>query len=269
MSMLSLALNEVHNGDIPVEILEEAFVIPFRTERFAPVSMDAMIIQEVIQKRVLPDLNIEYATRINIPLGQCIVTPVTTQDYIVEVPEELVNGRKIITVLGINFTQVIAGDTMYGNGTIVGNQSGMLVAAQKMANATSGMSPNYDVNVDMISGSTFRIRRAGYLNMSCQVELILENDPELNNIPITAAKYLKKLVVLAVKAYLYRKLRIRLNQAKLDGGSELTAFSEFVESYRDANEQYLEELRYAGSVQWQASEEMKYDFLRMLISNTV
>ena len=45
----------------------------FVKNRFAPVSADAMIIQEVINKRVMPDLNIEYATKLNVPMRDCKV----------------------------------------------------------------------------------------------------------------------------------------------------------------------------------------------------
>lgn len=271
MSMLSLSINNIYN-EIPDEIIEEAFVIPFRKNRFAPVSADAMIIQEVINKRVMPDLNIEYATKLNVPMRDCKVEMVTPTDWIVTVPDEVTNNRKIITVLGVNLLDLYAETGGIGTGGLsmpTSSGGAILTGAQKMANATSGLPLNYEVKVDMISGNSFRIRRTSYITTNCYIELIIENDPQLNNIPITAADYIKKLVLLATKAYIYRKLKIRIGQAKLDGGAELGEFMQFIDSYADANELYLEELKYASRIQWLGNEEMKYDFMQMLVPNNI
>lgn len=267
MSMLSLCINEVYQ-QIPEEILSFVFMEMDKRNYYVPVNLDARIIEEVINKRIMPDLNVEYAVRINVPLNQCDIERITAQDWIVTVPPELTNGRKIITVLGVNFIDMYA-TSPGGFGIPTSSAGALLVGAQKMANATGGIAANYEVKCEMISGNAFRIRRTGFVSSNCAVELIIENDPQLNNIPITAADYIKKLVVLATKAYIYRKSKIRIGQAKLDGGSELGAFMEFIDSYADANELYLEELKSASRIQWLGSEEMKYDFMQMIMTNLV
>lgn len=266
MSMLSLALNEV-SFSIPTEILEAVFMEPYRKNYYVPTNLDSRIVEEVISKRVMPDLNVEYAVKLNIEMAKCQIEMINPQEYIVTVPPSETNGRKIITVLGLNYVNMYASA---GSTVAPGNiQGGLLIAAQKMANGTGGVSLDYDVKVDLISGNSFRVRRSGYLSSNMTVEVIIENDPQLNNIPLTAADYVKKLVVLATKAYIYNKMKIRVNQAMLSGGSELGAFGEFIDSYADANELYLEELKSASRIQWQASEEMKYDYMQMLFSNLV
>ena len=44
---------------------------------------------------------------------------------------------------------------------------------------------------------------------------------------------------------------------------------QFIDSYADANELYLEELKYASRIQWLGNEEMKYDFMQMLVPNNI
>ena len=269
MSMLSLCLNEANNV-IPEELIRECMIASRRyTNNYYPTSTDSFLIDEVFQKRLLPDLNVEYANKLVVPLSKCIVERSNEIDYIVTVPASATNGRKIVTVLGIDTTNI------YSNtGALYVNSPGMmgsaiLSAGQKLANANQSIPANYEIKCFMISPNSFVVKGLGYLNNSCAVELVIENDDQLNNIPITTASYIKKLFVLATKAYIYKTLKIRVNQAKLDGGAELGAFSEWLDSYSDANELYLEELQYAYRYGILSDQQSKYDWMRTTMSNLI
>nr|DAT15073.1 MAG TPA: Putative virion structural protein [Caudoviricetes sp.] len=266
MSMLSLALNEVHQT-IPEELLDATFLEPFRTNFYNPVNVDALITSEVVQARVLPDLNVEYAQKIKVPLAQCKVQQISPQEYVVTVPPEATGNRKIISVMGLNYNVSVAGSAYYEMAGDSG--SALMNVAQKMANSNMGVVGHYDTKVDMISGNSFRVRRSPMLNSTVAVELIIENDPKLNNIPIMTANYIKKLIVLATKAYIYRKMVFKVNKARIEGGAEISVFSEFIDRYADAEEQYQEELMHASRIQWQSDEEMKTDLWRMTISGLI
>lgn len=268
MSIMSMCLAEVHN-EIPEELLTEAFVVPYRTNYFTPVSVDAMIMEKVINKRVMPDLNVTYAVTYKFPLNQCVVKRVGPAEYIIEVPPKVTNNRKIVTVLGISATNPYFYPSNHSEVTHVSSPSPIMSAAQKMANANSGSTLDYNARVQMISPNAFRAHYQGYLGAHHSVELLLEHDANLSNVPINSVDHFKTLVVSAVKSYIYTNLKIKVDRAKLDGGSDLGAFSEFLDSYADANDLYKETLRIAGKISFMNDREGFHDYMRNIFSNTI
>lgn len=266
MSVMSMCLAAVHN-EIPQEIIDEAFVIPFRTNYFTPVSADAMIMEKVVQARVLPELNITYAVTYKVPIHMCKVTQTGIAEYVVEVPPKTTANRKIVTVLGISAAAM--GTVPYGHNQTIhyGSGSAILDAGTKLANATGGAALDYNARVQMISPNAFRVQYQGYLNPSYSVELVLEHDSTLSNIPITSVLHFQELVLEATKAYIYNKLKIKIDRAKLDGGSELGAFQEIVDSYADANEKYKELRERSTKISWFNDREGLWDFMRNIIGN--
>jgi len=267
MSMLSLCLNSIKN-EIPESLISE-FTIASRYGRnpWSAVDEDAVLIAEVFERRLMPDLNVEYARTLEIPLQECMVEKVSEMDYVVTVPPKATGGYKILTVLGINTANIYPNGIYADTATVAG--SSILAAAQKLANSNQSVSLNYNARCEMISPNAFRIRRMSYLPPGTYAEVLIEHDSNLNSLNMTAAAYFKKLAVLATKAAIYNKLKIRVNQAKLDGGSELGAFSEFLDSYADANELYLEELKKASKIGWLSDLKLKYDLYSSVSSNLI
>lgn len=269
MSIISLAIANVHQ-EIYHDALVEAFLTPDEKNYYKPVNIDGRIMEEVINKRVMPDLNIEYSRRLTLSLRDCQINMENIQTYVITVPPEILNNRKIITVLGLNFldyqNSYYAAQYPPFNGV---NGGAILTAGQKLANSTQSIPPNYNTNIQLISGNAFVVRRLSYIPPTCSVDLIIENDPELNNIPITMADTIKELVLLATKWHIHRELKARVNRAKLESGSEMTFFSEIVDEYRDANEQYKELLKDISAKALMADEESKTEFMTMLISPLV
>lgn len=259
MSVLSLCLNEIHNV-IPIEILEEAFRAPFKCEWYAPSSIDSRIITEVFEKRVLPDLNIRYANIVRVPINQCKVTSAGYGEYVITIPPEALNHRKIVSVLGINYQTGMT----YGGSVNMGGGGSILSAAMDMANANGGIPSNHNVLVEMIGLNSIRVRQSMSLVGGARVEVVVENDPNLNNIPISSAPFFQELSVLACKAYIYRKLRIKIGRAKLDAGSELGVFGDEIERYADAEELYNEKRKLIARKGWLGDQEMKYDFVKLI-----
>ena len=258
MSVLSLCLNEIHNV-IPIEILEEAFRAPFKCEWYAPSSIDSRIITEVFEKRVLPDLNLRYANIVRVPISQCKVTG-GIGDYVITIPPEVLNHRKIVSVLGINY-QI---GMNFGGDVNVDSSGSILGAAVDMANANGGIRSNHNVLVEMIGLNSIRVRQSLSLAGSARIEVVVENDSNLNNIPIHSTPFFQELSVLACKAYIYRKLRIKIGRAKLDAGSELGVFGDEIERYADAEELYSEKRKLIARMGWLGDQEMKYDFLKLV-----
>lgn len=259
MSVLSLCLNEIHNV-IPIEILEEAFRAPFKCEWYAPSSIDSRIITEVFEKRVLPDLNLRYANIVRVPVSQCKVSDGGYGEYVITIPPEALNHRKIVSVLGINYQMGMS----YGGSVSSGGNGSLLSSAVDMANASGGIQSNHNVLVEMIGLNSVRVRQSMALVGGARIEVVVENDPNLNNIPIHSTPFFQELSVLACKSYIYTKLRIKIGRAKLDAGSELGVFGDEIEKYADAEELYNEKRKLIARMGWLGDQEMKYDFLKMI-----
>lgn len=274
MSVISMAINNLHNV-IPNEILEETFITPYRNNYYKPMSMDAKIHENVIVRRVLPDLNLTYGLTIKIPISKCHVSrhDVTDtyysnySDFIISVPPDVTNNRKIVTVLGIAITDTILYDGSY-TGFYWNNGSSILTATQNLANANSTTSTMlYNAKCEMISPNSFICRYQGYLPLHAVVTLLIEHDDNLSDIKTTSYNYIIQLIELACKAYIYNFLKIKIDRAKLDSGSDLGAFAEIVDSYADANQMYLELREEALKRSFMNDREGYYDHIRAIIGN--
>lgn len=267
MSTVNMCLAEIHQV-IPEELIEEAFVTPYRQDYYRPASADARIITEIFEKRVIPDLSLEYAHQVTIPLESCQIERINVSDYVVVIPPNVLQNRKILSVLGVN-TVNIYNNSFFGSDGLAAGVSSVMAAGAKMAAGNSSIPPNYLEKTEVISPNSFIIKRAPYLNTNCTIDVLVEHDSKLNTIDRTAIAYVKELSLLACKAYIYKKLKIRVNRAMLDGGSELSAFSEWLDTYADAEELYQEKKRDASRILWQADEDQNWRLWRLTMGNLV
>lgn len=266
MSTVNMCLAEIHQV-IPEELIEEAFVTPYRQDYYRPASADARIITEVFEKRVIPDLSLEYAHQITISLQDCQIERLNASDYVVVIPPNILQNRKILSVLGVNTVNLVGG--INGTDGLAAGISTIMAAASKMVAGNMPVSPQYLEKTEVISPNSFLIKRASYLSPNCLVDILVEHDSKLNTIDRTAIAYVKELSVLACKAYIYKKLKIRVNRAMLDGGSELSAFSEWLDTYADAEELYQEKKKDASRILWQADEDQNWKLWRITMGNLI
>ena len=265
MSIISRCIATIHD-EIPEEILNEAFVTPYRDNYFSPVSVDSRIMDEVVNKRVMPDMDITYALTMRIPLSECKVERINAIDYQITIPEKAVNGRTIVSVLGVHAANPSA-QYGYQDVTFTGGSS-ILGVAQKLASANAVATIDYNAKVQAIGPNVYRLRYASFLNSYATLELIVGHDKNLSNIPIRVTPYLKELFLLATKAYIYKKLKIKIDRAVQSGGADLASFSEFVDSYADANEMYKEYLRETiQAVGYMADDEGFHDLMKIQFGN--
>ena len=267
MSTVNMCLAEIHQV-IPEELIEEAFVKPYRQDYYRPASADARIITEIFEKRVIPDLSLEYAHQVTIPLEVCQIERINVSDYVVVIPPNVLQNRKILSVLGVN-TVNIYNNSFFGSDGLAAGVSSVMAAGAKMAAGNSSIPPNYLEKTEVISPNSFIIKRAPYLNTNCTIDILVEHDSKLNSIDRTAIAYVKELSLLACKAYIYKKLKIRVNRAVLDGGAELSAFSEWLDTYADAEELYQEKKRDASRILWQADEDQNWKLWRLTMGNLI
>ena len=217
---------------IPKDVLDLAFVKRYQYYTAEFVSLDKLIIDNVIEGKVLPDLNVVRGQKISINLNQCQMYHVSPDAFrletVIKVPVTLLNGRNIITPLSI----------VLENGPVNSGSSNYFVqmaeAGINSIEPTTGFSTT---DLELIGNNTILVHEnlpvvMGYLNV------LIENDKNMNNLNPQYYNYFGELCVWATKAYIYNTLIVDLNKGIILGGHELSVIKDIVDSYQDGYEQY-------------------------------
>lgn len=242
MSPIDKAISDVKRK-IPRQILEAAFVEKRGfgpISRRTPVSIDYRIREEVIQSRVLEDVNLMGGKLTVVPLANVRPEYLPLNRTVWRVPMDLTENKRITRVLSITMSTgaSVPMNTLYNNAasSYVDAAGGLLDAHKPIPNVSDGL-------VQLIGENTVMAQALYPPALSLYLRCMLENDEELNNLPTTAYHSFTQLVEYAVKSYVYNELIIDVDAARLVGGQELGAFLNILEGYSDAEELYTEFLR--------------------------
>ncbi len=238
------ALDEVFY-QIPIEILELAFTSQNQWLTHRQISIPAMIREEVIERRVRQDLDCVGASHVSIPLAGLQPEILDQYNRIYTIPKELTEGRSISTVLNITFgrygaygyAQNVQYYGAYGGG-MSGDRSVLTDAVQNMNNARTPIPMVSSANVRVISENTVLVTDIVPFTQETFLNCLLGSDSELTHIQPPYWPVFSEFVVWATKAYIYRKLNIKLDMGQLVAGQALGRIREVVDNYADAEQTY-------------------------------
>lgn len=239
---------------IPKEILDLAF-LPYQRR----IALDKCIIDDVITSKVLYDCNIVAGKKCTIVLKPewCIESelPSSYSIYagnaycIYRIPPEARENRPIADCISVDYPGYLYG---YGNGvgTIpnmamagVGNSMGDVACTMIGAMNNSGVVTPTPIRLNghevKLTPITFSLAQ----NVDWILECRLAYDKEMTNLNTRAIRPFVALCVAAVKAYIYTKLIVQIDNQYLSGGQELGVVKEIVQSYSGALDDYQEKLR--------------------------
>ena len=98
---------------------------------------------------------------------------------------------------------------------------------------------------------------------------ILEMDDQLSNIRPRSIPFFSQLITLAIKGYIYTRLTIDVDKARLMGGADLGQYRQVLDTYQDAWNTYYDLLREkAGKILYMNNGENMSIHLRYLISGS-
>ncbi len=230
--------------DIKMTIPKEILDLAFNNEYNNMESIESKI-ESVIRMRVLADTNLVSGVTIHIPLSS--VSILDTDEYggkIIEIPEKLLNSRKILSVHSIvsngatnNTTSATQMESSCSDG------SGQL--AQEALKIATNLSNHYievTSNLEVIGERTIHIKDPLTNLRDNVLRLVVENQTLLNNLPPRAYITFSILVSRAIKAHIYNQLIIKLDQGYIRTGHQMGIVQSIIESYADMNEMYLEYL---------------------------
>jgi len=240
MSALATALREIHFS-IPTRALQEAFTPPDATWRKAPISLDEQIMAKVLRPRVLSDCNLMGGAYCIVSLEGLNPTYVDTYSMVYEIPGDRTQYRDIMSVLSIGYLPFAGAysDMNPGIGMVAPQSiTSLSSAAQRVADSVGGVPPISNAYVELIGARSVLVRDQARVTSSYILRCMLANDEQLNNLNPRYWIPFSKLCVLAVQAYIYNELYIRMDLMYLAGGQELGAFKDYVLSLSEANLNY-------------------------------
>lgn len=240
MNPIRKALDEILFS-IPREILEQAFITPAMRQCGEVISLETRIREAVLDPRVLVDLDIRGGTEAFIPLDH----PVTVRQsdpytYVYHVPDEVVQNRPIVQPYSVHF-----GILGYQNAGMALNYSENVAGAEmrKVLDAAMRTPPAQTSYLNLIAHNTVMVRYIYLPYATAFMRVRLGNDNALSQIRPQSFHEFAQLCILAVKAYIYNTMVIRIDQGQLSGGQMLGAFREKIMEYADADQMYQDALR--------------------------
>lgn len=249
MNPITQMLNDL-KFRIPSQVLDIGFTSSTRWSP-VPVSLDEQIMLKVIRPRVLRDCNLVGGQMALVSLEGLLPHQVDPYTQVYQIPKDRTQNRSILSALSVNYFPHAA---IYGaagvNYGIPGASGSSMIsgAGQRVGDAVSSVPPVSVGSVELIGENTILFRDAMRITQAYFLRCILENDEGLNSLSPRSYPAFFKLCEFAVKSYLYNLFVIQIDQAYLQGGQELGAFKQYIESLADAEELYQTHLKEV----WQA-----------------
>lgn len=240
MNPITKALDEILFS-IPHEILREVFITRDLAFCGNMVSLETRIREQVLDPRVLTDLDLYGGTEAFLPLELPVradhADPYTV---IYHIPEEVTQNRPIVQVYSVHFA--ILGYQNAGM-ALHYTESPMAAETRKVLDSARQTPPAQTSYLNLIAHNTVMARYVYLPYRTAFMRVRLGNDENLSFIRPQAFPDFSQLCVLATKAYIYNYLFVKMDQGQLSGGQVLGAFKEMVMNYADANQMYLDALR--------------------------
>lgn len=222
---------------IPEEILKAAFYQVSFGQRLTPMNIDALIREKVIENKVRRDCNLVGGTELLIDISDLTYEIWDTYRYCYRIPRDRTNGLAITRVVG-----VVLGNYMYNGSSFtgMGDYSQPLDASGSVLKSNSAIPYVASADVQLIGPNTVLVSDLLSTSTALHLRCFVENDADFNNLPNPTIQRFSELCVLAVKAYIYNKLKVPMDQGQLVGGMALGAFKEVIDSYADSLQLYNE-----------------------------
>lgn len=251
MDPITVAINNIMFGDIPRQVLNQAFMPKrydaTRRTRFQdnvyPSSLSELIRTIVVDGRVAIDVNLVSGTEVVLPLHAAERDAVDPWNIIYRFGSDVTGGRRITAVYEVLYsvTQGLNGNN--ANGMTMQRSSHLLQVARDIHQATNGVPTASTAYCQLVGQNTVLVNDINQMLAYGGLRCRLGHELNFNDIKPVYYHAFGELVTLACKAYVYNTLIIDLDEGQLYAGAALGRFREMVDQYADANTMYKEYLR--------------------------
>lgn len=242
MTPIIHAIEEI-NDIIPEEILVEAFGSKSKGMRRdnVPVNVEYAIREQVINKRVIKSLNLQSQRTITIEHRKLSYVKRGVADAVIRVSKKDIGGASIVTPLALMYADA-PGHFNTANYATDSARTQTEGRFQRVANGHLNIDNVQTSDLRLIAPNTVFVENFAIAER-CSLLCTVTHDPELMSLPSGYWDDFAQLCCLATEAYAYRKLRTKVDRAKLAGGMELGSFREILDEYKDSEKMYKEHLK--------------------------
>lgn len=239
MDAFTYAIRRVQNSDIPDELLNDAFIDRDSRIRRNSRSVFEAIRDEIIIKRVMPDLSKIGGVQVDVSLQGIPQVSLPDNVRIFTIPLEKTMNRLITNPLGIylNVTSNFA-DRHPGQTFSPFYMAPIERSVKRVINSYRPIPYINNVRIEIESDNVIRVRDYQNFSPDSTLRCLVEYSETFSELKPAYYTDFANLVSLATKAYIFRKLAISVDRAKLDGGRELGRYREFLDQYSEMFNSY-------------------------------
>lgn len=242
MSTINYAISKVRQH-IPTLALEQTFFALLNHRTRIPITLESRIQDEVIQKMVLPDMNVIGGTTIIIPLNECTILEQDQAVTVFQIPSHVTDNRQITSVMEMMTPGTGLANSSFNSMGIGSNGSEIGTAAMQQLNSMKSMQKISEGRTKLINSNTVMVEGSYYYNNFCMLKVVVGHDNGLSSIDHRNSLAFAELVVLATKAYIYNTNIIEINEGVVLGGAQMGVYKDIVDGFSDALEMYHDYLR--------------------------
>lgn len=263
MNAITNALTDVKFA-IPIEILQIAFSDQSKTVNVLTTLEDRML-TTLIRPRVLKDCNLIGGVVTKIDLNKCDIKQVSTNEYIITVPKSLTNEKSIVSAQSIISNYVNLSTNLAGM-----TPAPIETALHKMSDNHMAANVVQTSRLEVVGENRVLVQDPTMIFTNGILNCTIENNTNMENLNPRAYLGFSKLVTLAVKSFIYTYCRVKINQAYVYGGHEISVVTDIVDSYSDSEELYLEYLKTTwGKIAFMNQSNNMNKFVKSLFGNNL
>lgn len=238
MDAITHAINDVLY-EIPEDILNDAFIDRKSRYMRKPQSLNSAIQEKVIDRKIKPDFDNIGGVSVIIDLNGVPYEKLSNYERIYTVPRSKTLGRVISQVLrvGMNITSNYQ-ERAFGQSSAGFNVSPVERSIQSVISAHNPLPNISNAEVEILGDNVFKVNDYQNFTTDISLECLISYTKELSELKRPYYRDFSILVVLAVKAYIYKELSLKLDRTRLEGGRDFGRYKEIVDEYRDANQMY-------------------------------
>lgn len=243
MDVITYCTRKITRSDIPRAILEDAFLGNRVRMRREPETIESRFKEEIMYNIVREDLNAMGGTEITLCLNGIPYQKLSNYQRIYKVPTRLTGGRRITQAhfAMLNLTSNFS-ETLPNTQTGIYYRSSIDNSSQRVVNNNMPIPNRMNAEIEILGDNVIKINDWQNFTSDMNIVCLLAYSENLIEIKDAYFPVIAKMSNLATKAFCYRELALLVDKTRLEGGREFGRYREFIDEWRDTQQQYDEYL---------------------------